>query len=590
VGTYLSYQINHEMPEWRDEHRGLLYRIPNMGTVFKKTFFDPMKGRLVSDVIQHPDFAVNQGTSSMEELRDFTHILPVRNNDIVSYQRAGLWLDDDLVLDEATEDTDAEHHDSPNTFLEQQCFYDIDGDGYEEPYTITVHEGTGKVVRIIPRFRMQDILVTDPGPQPVTVDTLHGKLSDDFGPIDTWDGEGHKHKEGLYQPDITRKIIKITPENNLTAYRFMPSADGTFLGVGYYQLMSALVEAVNTGVNLLFDAGALANQQGGWLAKGMRRKLGNDRFKPGEYKQTNISAGDLQQGIRDINFKEPSPTLLTLITGYLKGEISDLSASADLSEVVGTNTAASTVLMMIEEAQSSTTSLMAEMARSMGKEFQVMFRLNAIFADPQAYKTVLDQEADYKADFGQADLDILPTANPEIANKTQRIQQAQILQEQYDRLVSAGGDPYALSMRFLDDMGIDNPEELLPPRTEEFQQQQMATSQAQQKKAVAEERFFNAQATVLDATAQEATAKAQALIEELPVKLKKLEAEVIKLLEQAESEHAENLITMYTSELAQVRESLETIGAADELQRARLADQPQQLTYNPMSGDLSAVS
>jgi len=565
VSTYMSTQLNHEMPEWRDEERGLLYRISNMGTIFKKTFFDPNKGRLVSDVIQYPSFAVNQNTPSMEELRDFTHILEIKNNDIITFQRSRLWLDEDLALSEDDQSTDEENHDTNNTFLEQQCFYDIDGDGYEEPYTVTVHKSSGKVVRIVARFRMADILVTD-GDQQTTVDKLFQPLEDEHGQLDNPDGT---QQEGLIDSGKKREIVKITPASNITKRGFLPSSDGTFLDVGYFQILSALVEGVNAGTNMLFNAGTLATLQGGYLAKGMRRKMGDSRFKPGVYKPTNISVQDLQQGIRDHTFKEPSPTLLTLVEG-LKKDIIDVSASVDIAELVATNVAASTILMVLEEAQSSTTSLMSDQARGMGKEFQIIYRLNGVFADPQEYQRVLDNpEADYEKDFTQGDLDILPTANPEISNKAMRIQQSQILNEQFDRLVSVGADGRAIMQRFLEDMGIDNIETILPAPTEEFAAQQTRTSQATEQAKIKEAEFFGAQTNALNANARRSEAEAQLKLAEIPQRVKKLAAEVILTLEKAESEDVKNQIAKYTSEFQELQDSISAIGALDDLSANR---------------------
>ncbi len=244
VSKYQSFQLNHEMGDWRDEERGLLYRLPNMGTIFKKTFFDAMEQRIVSDIIQHPNFAVHQSTTSMNELRDFTHIIPLTKNDVISYQRAEIWRDVELNLGDGDSNAGStvEHHDPDHTFLEQQCFVDLDGDGYEEPYTVTIHKESATVVRIIPRYSAKDMTVIGDN-RTYNVSDIYGPLSDEFGPLEDKDGE---QKIGFGfpapnpdQPDILTptstsfEIVKITPMHNLTARRFLPSSDGSFLGVGY---------------------------------------------------------------------------------------------------------------------------------------------------------------------------------------------------------------------------------------------------------------------------------------------------------------------------------------------------------------------
>lgn len=564
ISSYMSYQLNHEIPEWRDQQRSLFYRLPNMGTVWKKTYYDPLREHVVSDLIQYPSFAIDQSTTSLEELSCFTHILEMRSNDVESMQRMGLWLDINLsFINENDDDDKSESHDSVNNFLEQQTFYDLDGDGYEEPYIITVHQASNKVVSIVPRFKLSDIMVTD-GKETVMLDELYGEMSDELGPIDKPDGTvkmGLQVEAGLdgagapiYESVSADKyeIVKIRPERNLTAYRFMPSPDGSFLGVGYYQLLSGLVEGINKSTNELINAGTLNNQQSGYLAKGMRAKLGDDRFKPGELKSTNIPAQDLMNGILYHQFKEPSTVLLQLMQD-MRGYIKEVVSSADLSEILSTNTAASTVLMMIEESQSSTTSLMSEQARSMGKEYQIIFALNAIYTDPEHYQEVLDNPAaDYEADFSSGGYDILPTANPEMASKSQRIQQGQILNENFERLVQAGGDPHAIEYRFLESLGIDDIDELMPPPSQEFMAVQTQAKQAQAQASEAQAKLMAAQATALEANAQSMLTNAQIKEAKLPEEIEKLKSETIKNLEQAESEQAGNQIDLYTSQLKQI--------------------------------------
>lgn len=569
VSQYMSYQVNHEMPEWRSEQRKLLYRLPNMGTMFKKTFFDPRRGRLVTDLIQYPDFAVSQNTQSMEEIRDFTHVLSIKANEVESMKRADLWCDCDYSLsdsDDSDEDSDkSQSHDTDNCFLEQYCYYDLDGDGYEEPYIVTVHKASQKVARIVARFTLQDIIVESPDMEgrTTTVDTLYAPVEDEFGPVEDEDGEQVIGFQGG-EPEI----IKINADLNLTMYQFLPSADGTFLGVGYFYLMSALVNAINTGYNLLYDAGTLANLQGGWLAKGLRKKMGNDKFKPGEWKQTNVNAADLQQGVLPHQFNEPSPTLLQLV-GDIGANLKEISASADIAEIVGGNTAATTVLMMIEETQSATTSLMAEQARSMGDEFQVMYKLNSLYADPADYMRVLDQQADFEADFKQDDLDLVPTADPSMSSKAQRIQQGQILMDQFDRIQGIGGDPRAVMVRFLESIGITDIQDILPEPTQEFMQAQAQAQQATAQAQAAQERFFNAQADALDATTQKTMIDAQVKMQKLPEEIAKMEAETIKLLEQAESEEMKNALSVYTAQFGAIRQITDALGEPSPMQPAQ---------------------
>lgn len=82
ISEVMNYQINHSM-KWRVEQKRLLYIVPNDGAVFKKTFFDPLEQKNKSEMIQYPDFVVNQATTSIETCRSFTQILGLSANAVV---------------------------------------------------------------------------------------------------------------------------------------------------------------------------------------------------------------------------------------------------------------------------------------------------------------------------------------------------------------------------------------------------------------------------------------------------------------------------------------------------------------------------
>jgi DNA repair exonuclease SbcCD ATPase subunit len=56
VAEFANWQLNVKMDEWRSDQKRLMYSLPNVGSMFKKTFFDGTLGRCVSKVIQYPDF------------------------------------------------------------------------------------------------------------------------------------------------------------------------------------------------------------------------------------------------------------------------------------------------------------------------------------------------------------------------------------------------------------------------------------------------------------------------------------------------------------------------------------------------------
>ena len=528
VTTYMNYQLNYEMPEWRDDHYSLLYRVPNMGHMFKKNYFDPLKGTLASDLIQYPDFRVMQHADSLNDIRNFTHLIYFTQNEVETMKRENIWLDIELEFSAQNMDREDDSHDPDTLFYEQQCYLDLDGDGYEEPYIVTTQANSKKVVRIVARY---------------TADDIHISFQDVTIPLSDVRKEGDK-----WPTDINKtEIVRINPVSDLSSYRFMPSADGTFLGVGYYQLMSPSVAIINQAVNSLVNAGYLANMQGGFLARGAEFKRGDITFDPGEYVQTDIAPIDMPNAIREHQFKEPSQTLFQLVQ-YMEGAIKELSSTIDITEMVAANQAASTLLMILEETQTAKTSLLTAHQRAMSKEFQIIFRLNRTYTDNEIYIRVTgNQQADYKADFSDENIILIPTANPEMASASQRIQQGELLVEKYEFLERSGADMRSVMKFYLQAVRID-PEELekiYPTPNEDSQQAIQKNQQAQQKQAESATKLNDAQTEALVATAEESRSRAKENMDKMPAEIEEIRAKTLKLIEEAESESQKNMLDDY---------------------------------------------
>ena len=257
IGKHMSYQLLEKMPDWEEEMDKLCISLPILGTLFKKTYYDPNMARNVSELIYPKDLVVNYWTKDLETAPRITHLLEFSRNDIYERQTAGLYLDIDL--DELEQESEASEQNgeskadgmtpppsqdptNPYCFLEQHLYFDLDGDGYEEPYIVTIDKKTKKVFRVIPRYDQESI---------------------------TWNTTGDK-------------IQKIKPEEYFTKFGFVPNPDGSFYDIGFGVLLGPINETVNTLINLLTDAGTISNLQAGFLGKGVRIKGGNKNFEPGE--------------------------------------------------------------------------------------------------------------------------------------------------------------------------------------------------------------------------------------------------------------------------------------------------------------------
>ncbi len=562
VADFSNYQINEEMPEWRDEHEKLIYDLPYVGTVFKKTFFDAQEGRPVSNLVTFPNFAVNQDATSVFRLRRFTEIIDFSENEVIEKQRQGVWLDVELNLQSDSEGEEEQQapNDNFSTYIEQQGFFDLDDDGYEEPYTYVVHVSTKTVVRITPRFEPEDVFIKDERNQrATTLDTLLIPGSE------------------LPKTTGEREVVRIKPINSITKYGFIRDPQGGFLDIGYFHLLSSLTAGINTTTNQLIDAGTLSNRQSGWLAKGFRAKMGNSSFKPGEWKQTGLAAQDMSNGIMPLPVKEPSATLFSLMQ-MMVASSQELSASADLKGALSANAPAATTLALVQEQQQSTGAIILRIYRSMAEEFKKLFVLNSKFLDPVEYQNVLDDpEANFEQDFNLRDMDVIPVANPEVSSKIQRIQQASVEISQLQNVLFAGGNPIPVVRNFFEVIGSNITDEVFPELDAQQRLQQLLSENPELMALITEETerldlIAAAQADAVEREQMRQDAELASKLDKEASEVEKNQSATILNLEKAETEETKNQIDTYTAAGQIDQQALQNEQTLQQLQ------QPQELT------------
>lgn len=562
ITEVMNYQINYQMDAWREDQKRMLYVMPNPGCMFKKTVFDPLLGEPVSHIIQYPDFAVNQATTNIDKARSFTQILDVDQNGLVERQIAGIWLDEDIYPEESEGDEGSNEaakveksKDNDDRFLEQHCFADLDDDGYEEPYIVTIHEQTRKVLRIVARYdELSFIVKTKQGrvlnlSQAIREESRRAKIA----------GEQEPEEADLSEYEM----VRINPMSQLTKYGFIPSSDGTFLDLGYSHLLGAITQGVNATTNQLTDSGTLRNMGGGFLAKGFRKKMGPIRQKPGEFTETNIGPRDLQTGILPNPNPEPSSVLFAL-NEKLEQQGRSFAAIVDVSGQIQANTAPTTALAIIQEALITTSAMMGRILDSMSNEFQILFKINRTTFDPELYKNILDEDASAEADFNNESLDIQPTASPEMSSKMQRIQLATVEMESIPMVVQAGGNPMPIVKNYFERIGSDSVDEIFPEQPTDAQTQETArfreAQEAENQIAQANLQLTQLQTEILMREQDRLDADTQRKIEETSSNIRKTLSEIILNLEKAESEDVKNQVSIYTAEIKGQIDTLTAIG------------------------------
>lgn len=393
VSSYMSYQLLTESSDWENSTDSLLSTLPVLGTVFKKTYYDPIEGRNKSDLCIPDKVCVNYHTQSIESARRITHIITLYSNDIVERQRAGLFNEDISIaslMEKGFNDSKSgynEDADCPIDLLEQHCYLDLDEDGYKEPYVVTVHQHTKQVLRIVARFK------------------------------------------NIEKKD--KKILKITPDQYFTDFHFIRSPDGGFYSMGFGTLLLPINKSINTLINQLTDAGTLSVTQGGFLGRGLRIKNGEIKVNMHKWQVLDAASGtDIGSNVFPFPVREPSSTLMSLLS-LLMQVGKDLSSTTDVmsGQQNATNVANGTINQLIEQGSKVFVAINKRVYRGLKKEYQKLYELNTKYLKQAQYVTVLDDpEADVKVDFAYGDMDIYPVADPAVSSETQRLVRAGMIQ------------------------------------------------------------------------------------------------------------------------------------------------------------------
>jgi len=439
MSKFMSYQILHDMVDWEDGVDQLLFTLPAIGCAFKKTYYNSIEKRNESQLVFADDLVVNYFEKSLERAPRATHRIYLYPNEIVERINSGVFTKfDPTELGEATSDVRTEtDEETPHLFLEQHRWYDLDGDGYQEPYIITVHEQTQKLVRIAPRFASDGIIRNDSG-----------------------------------------DIIKIVPEHYFTRYLFMPSIDGGFYGMGFGSLLLSTNSAVNTTINQLLDSGTLSNRQSGFLGRGLRIGRGKSMtIGAGEWKQVESTGDDLRKNIFPVPVREPSQVLFQLL-GMMIEASKELSGMTEIlsGQSPGANVPAESVLALIEQGLQVYSAIHKRVHRAQYKEFKKLQRLNALYLDQMEYTNILDdQAAIVQSDFNQKDFDILPVSDPNSTTMMQRLLKAKAMLE----LRGQGLNDNEILRRYLLAMDTEDIEQLFPQEEQADPMEQLSMQKLQ---------------------------------------------------------------------------------------------------------------
>jgi chaperonin GroES len=402
---FLNWQLTKQMKEWKRDQDVMLLLLPIYGGGVKKTYYDHTLKRPVSRTLRQDEFVAPYGVKNLDDAPRKTHIIEMSVNDIKIKGKFGGWINtDDInvessrsVLDKPAEEyressdkvtgisPSTDTKDNPRIVLEQHRLWDLDDDGIEEPYCITVDKDTGKV------FSIQSLEYIDP----------------------------------------TTNERK--PYSYFTAYYFMPNPD-SWMGFGFGHILEHLNRAMNSLTNQLVDAGTLANTAGGFINGNRNIKIGKFKFKMGQFTRVDLPSDDIRKSIYPFQFQQPSNVLYTLLNMFQEyaQKVSSVSDSM-LGEVPPSDTAATTILAVMEQGMKVFSTIFGRIHSSFQEELEKIETLNFLYVDDAIYRSVQNSTAPEMEGFTSAyddydvenRIDVVPVSDPSITSRVEKLIKAQ---------------------------------------------------------------------------------------------------------------------------------------------------------------------
>jgi len=440
IAKYLNFYLAEKIPAWPDNLDKLTTALPINGLMLKKVYFDPEIMSVRSDLVFPQDLFVPNEASCLKDAPFYFHRYTATRQSIISLIRSGVWYADEedfpeeeqageAVISDATvrvEDKQTSSFSDVFEVVEGYINWDLDGDGFAEPYIVTFVPKAAEVVRIVPRYSETSII---------------------------------KNVEG--------QVYKIIPDDYFVEYPFMQSPDGSMYALGIGELLLSINQAVDTSINQLLDAGTLNNTGGGWISKSIRLQQGQSTVSPGEWKTVNSFTGKLADNILPNPKSEPSATTFELLKTLIDAGARIAGAQQITDIQIPSNLSATSSMAIIENGMTGLKSVYKRFHRALTQELRLILGWIAKYPDIKEYQMITGQGASV-TDFEQLG-SIIPVSDPNLITTISKATKAQQLLEMAQQQLIPGN---AAAMQICDYIGID-PSTVIPSEMSPMEKIQM---------------------------------------------------------------------------------------------------------------------
>tara|TARA_R100000808_G_scaffold18106_1_gene39776 strand:- start:196 stop:2568 length:2373 start_codon:yes stop_codon:yes gene_type:complete len=396
VKDFMNYQLMYKMEEYDPEMDQMLFFLPLAGSAFKKCYYDPSMGRVVSRFVKAEDLVVPYTTTDLHTTPRITHVIKMTENDMRKLQLSGFYRDvgmtppgyvtDENVIQEKIDELDGiSKTGSSEEYTLLECHVELDIEGFEHtdadgettglalPYIVTICQDNSEILSI---------------------------------------------RQNYDEVDPMRKKIEY-----FTHYKFLPGLG--FYGFGLIHMIGGVTKSATAILRQLIDAGTLANLPAGFKSRGLNIQRSDDPLQPGEWRDVDAPGGTIRDSFLPLPYKEPSATLAQLL-GLLVESGQRFAAVMDQQTGDGNSQApVGTTVALLEKGQKVISSIHKRLHYAQKNEFKILKRLFGEYLPPEyPYQVQGAQQTVFAQDFNNS-VDIVPVCDPNIFSTTQRIILAQ---------------------------------------------------------------------------------------------------------------------------------------------------------------------
>lgn len=499
IGRHMSYQLLDQDEDWEEDTDRKFIVVPIIGCAFKKSYWDPLTEKNCSKLVLPQNLVVHYYTRTLEKCERKTEVFELSDREIKEKQLSGLYSEKELGLPVIHESKLADKRQgmqappvgksTPRELLEQHCYWDLDGDGYAEPYVITVNKATKQVLRIVHRFgevvtqqsiqmkqledqkktlalRLQEMVQSLPPPtgqetdQHVAaaqqIEQIAAAVQQQTAVLDQQLGQLQQSNDSAPQ------VLRIDAMECYTKYGFIPSPDGGFYDLGLGALLGPVNDSVNTLINQLIDSGTLQNNSSGFIGKGARIAGGEMRFKPFEWKRVNVAGQTLRDSIVPLPVAPTSNVLFQLLSLLINyGEKVSSVNEAMMGNNPGQNTPAYNMQAMLEQGLQVFNGIFKRLYRSFRKELRKLYTLNRIYLNPiEYYETIDGRWSVTQTDYTGPSNDVFPAADPNAFSSQENMMKAQFIAQR--AATTPGYNMAAVEKLLHEAMDIPNTQDIYP--------------------------------------------------------------------------------------------------------------------------------